>query len=156
MRGRGIVSALAAVLMVGCGQVSSFPTAPSDSGGTVDVRGTWVQVSLSGDTRTWVLDQSGLQAGGTASFAQADRPSVGALSATGGVVGMVFLGTFRFAEVYEKVDIPSMPSPNSCYVNSDGQLSASGTTMKGSVTETLGCAGVRVSQVTRELVMQRK
>jgi hypothetical protein len=69
---------------------------------------------------------------------------------------MVFLGTFRFAEVYEKVDIPSMPSPNSCYVNSDGQLSASGTTMKGSVTETLGCAGVRVSQVTRELVMQRK
>ena len=49
-----------------------------------------------------------------------------------------------------------MPSPNSCYVNSDGQLSASGNTMKGSVTETLGCAGVRVSQVTRELVMQRK
>ena len=120
----------------------------------VDIRGTWAQVN--DDTRTWVLDQVGIQAGGTASFSQANTPGVGAVSGTGGVLGAVILGTFRFAETYESVNISSRPSPNYCYVDTDGQLAISGNTMRGSVTESLGCAGVRVSQITRELVMQRK
>ncbi len=120
----------------------------------VDIRGTWAQVN--DDTRTWVLDQAGIQAGGTASFSQANTPGVGAVSGTGGVMGAVMLGTFRFAETYESVNISSRPSPNYCYVDTDGQFAISGNTMRGTVTESLGCAGVRVSQITRDLVMQRR
>lgn len=154
MKRRAISSALAAVLVVGCSSENTVPTAPSNSGGTADVRGTWVQVN--GDTRTWVLDQGGIQAGGTATFSQSNNPSVGAVSGTGGVLGAVFLGRFRFAETYESLNIPSRPSPNFCSVDTDGELTVSGNTMTGSVTEILGCAGVRVSQVTRDLVMQRR
>ena len=118
------------------------------------MRGTWIQVN--GDVRMWVLDQGGIQAGGTASFSQSNNPSVGAVSGTGGVLGAVALGAFRFAETYESLTIPSKPTPNSCYIDTDGQLAVNGTTMRGTVTETLGCAGVRVSQVTRDLVMQRR
>jgi hypothetical protein len=141
-------------MLVGCSSGSPVPTAPSGSGGTSDISGTWVQVN--GDSRTWVLDLGGFQAGGSASFSQASNPSVGAVSGTGGVVGAVIMGTFRFAESYVSLTIPSRPSPNNCYVDTDGQLAISGNTMRGSVAETLGCAGVRVSQVTRELVMQRR
>lgn len=154
MNGRAIGSALVAVLLVCCGSKNTASTAPSGSGGTTDVRGTWVEVN--GDTRTWVLDQAGIQAGGTASFAWASFPNVGAVSGTGGVLGGVVLGGFRFAETYESLSIPSRPSPNHCYASTDGQLTLSGNTMTGSVTETLGCAGVRVGQVTRDLVMQRR
>lgn len=133
--------------------MGTVPTAPSGSGGTADISGTWVQVN--GDTRTWVLDHGGIQAGGTASFSHTN-PSVGAVSGTGGVLGAVVFGSFRFAETYESLSIPSRPSPNNCYVGTEGQLVVSGNTMRGSVTETLGCAGVRVSQITRELVMQRR
>jgi hypothetical protein len=147
-------SALAAVLLAGCSSENAVPSAPGGSGGIVDVRGTWAQVN--DGTRAWVLDQAGIQAGGTASFSQADVPGVGAVSGTGGVLGAVFVGTFRFAETYERVSISSRPSPNDCYVNTDGQLAISGNTMRGSVTESLGCAGTRVSQITRDLVMQRQ
>jgi hypothetical protein len=151
---RAFGSALGAVLLAGCSSGNAVPSAPSGSGGMVDIRGTWAQVN--DDTRTWVLDQVGIQAGGTASFSKANAPGVGAVSGTGGVLGAVILGTFRFAETYGSVNIPSRPSPNDCYVDTDGQLAISGNTMRGSVTESLGCAGVRVSQVTRDLVMQRK
>jgi len=151
---RAIVNVLVGLLVVGCGSESTVPTAPSGLGGTADLRGTWVQVN--GDTRTWVLDQGGIQAGGPASFSQSAYPSVGAVSGTGGVSGAVVFGAFRFAETYESLNIPSRPSPNNCYVDTDGQLVVSGNTMRGSVTETLGCAGVRVGQVTRDLVMQRR
>jgi hypothetical protein len=154
MKGRVIASVLAAALGVGCSSESTGPTTPSASGGTADLRGTWVQVS--GDTRTWVLEQGAIQAGGTASFSQSNNPSVGAVSGTGGVLGAVVLGSFRFAETYESLNIPSRPYPNNCYIDTDGQLVVSGSTLRGSVTETLGCAGERVSQVTRDLVMQRR
>ena len=72
------------------------------------------------------------------------------------MLGAVALGAFRFAETYESLNIPSRPSPNNCYVDTDGQLVVSGNTMRGPVTETLGCAGVRMSQVTRDLLMQRR
>jgi hypothetical protein len=103
-----------------------------------------------------VLEQGGIQASGTASFSQTNNVSVGALSGTGGVLGAVTLGAFRFAETYESLNIPSRPSPNYCYVDTGGQLAVNGNTMRGSVTETLACAGVRVSQATRDLVMQRR
>jgi hypothetical protein len=120
----------------------------------VDIRGTWNQVG--DDTRTWVLDQVGMQAGGTASLSQANTPGVGAVSGTGGVLGAVVQGAFRFAETYEGMTVSSRPSPSNCYVNTDGLVAITGNTMRGSVTESLGCAGVRVSQITRDLVMQRK
>jgi hypothetical protein len=154
MKSRVIASSLAALLGVGCSSESTGPTTPSPSGSPGDLRGTWVQVN--GDTRTWVLEQSGIQAGGPASFLQSNHPIVGSVSGTGGVLGAVFLGSFRFAETYEGLNIPSRPSPNSCYLDTDGQLAISGSTMRGSVTETLACAGVRVSQVTRDLTMQRR
>jgi hypothetical protein len=154
MRILAIGSALAALLLAGCSSDNAVPSAPGGSGGIADIRGTWAQVN--DDTRTWVLDQAGIQAGGTASFSQVNTPGVGAVSGTGGVLGAVLLGTFRFAETYERVSISSRPSPNDCYVNTDGQLAISGNTMRGSVTESLGCAGVRVNQTTRDLVMQRQ
>ena len=154
MRILAIGSALAAVLLAGCSSDNAVPSAPNGSGGMVDIRGTWAQVNEG--TRTWVVSQVGIQAGGTASFSQANIPGVGSVSGTGGVVGAVILGSFRFAETYESVNISSRPSPNGCYVDTDGQLAVSGNTMRGTVTESLGCAGVRVSQVTRDLVMQRK
>ena len=154
MRIRAIGGGLAAVFLAGCSSDSAVPSAPSGSGGIAEIRGTWAQAN--GDTRTWVLDQIGIQAGGSASLSQADHPGVGAVSGTGGVLGAVTLGAFRFSETYESVNISSRPSPNYCYVDTDGQLAISGSTMRGSVTESLGCAGVRVSQITRDLVMQRK
>jgi hypothetical protein len=103
-----------------------------------------------------VLEQGGIQAGGTASFSQSNHPTVGAVSGTGGVLGALVLDAFRFAETYETLSIPSQHAPNYCYIDTDGQLAVSRNTMRGTVTETMGCGGVRVSQVTRELVMQRR
>lgn len=139
--------------MTGCGSDDVSPTAPSPSTSTADVRGTWAQIN--GDTRTWVLDQGSIQVSGPASF-QSNHPSVGAVSGRGGVFAVWIVGTLRFAETYESLDIPSRPSPNFCSVGTDGQLTASGNTMRGVVTETLGCGGVQVSQVTRDIVMQRR
>jgi hypothetical protein len=154
MTDRAIGFALAAVILAGCGSEDTIPTAPSTTGGTTNLRGTWAQVG--GDTRVWVLDQGGIQGSGTASFSQQSHPSVGAVSGTGGVLGAVILGSFRFTETYEGLTIPSRPSPNYCYIDTEGQLALGGNTMSGSYTETLGCAGVRVSQITRNLVMQRR
>src|SRR5262245_26073110 len=154
MRGRAIAYALATACLVGCGSGSPVPAAPSGLNETADVRGTWVQVN--GDARTWVLEQVGIQTAGSASFSQSNNPAVGAVAGAGGVTGAVFQGAFMFAETYESLNIPARPSPNYCYVDTDGQLAVSGDTMRGSVTETLGCAGVRVSQITRDLVMQRR
>lgn len=137
--------------LAGCGSGGTTPTGP---GGATDLRGTWVQAS--GDARTWVIEQGAIQTGGTASFASGNDPGAGEVTGTGAVLGIVILGGFRFAEVYETLDIPSRPSPNNCYLDTDGHLSVGGDTMTGTVTETLGCAGVQVSKVTRDLVMRRR
>jgi hypothetical protein len=80
----------------------------------------------------------------------------GVVSGTGGVLGTVVFGGYVFAETYESLTIPSRPSPNNCYIDTHGQLTINGNTMTGSVTETAGCAGVRVGEVTRSLMMQRR
>ena len=141
--------------MVGCSSGDTAPTPPSASA-TIDITGTWVQEGA--DRREWSLTQSGIVAGGAASFAEQNSPTIGAVSGTGGVQGAVFSGMFRFAETYETLSIPAQPSPNYCSSDTDGQLaiSGSGSTMTGSYTETIGCAGVHVSQVTRSLVMRRR
>lgn len=65
-------------------------------------------------------------------------------------------GGFRFSEAYESLIIPSKGSQNGCYIDTDGQATLNGNTMTGTLTETAGCAGVRVGQVTRTLTMQRR
>jgi hypothetical protein len=127
---------------------------PGTGSGTADLNRTWME--RGGDSRTWQLGQSGIQVGGAASFSQEAHPTVGAVSGTGGVLGAVTFSGFRFAETYEGHAIPSRSSPNNCYIDTNGQLAVSGNTMSGSYTETLGCAGVRVSELTRNLVMERK
>ena len=84
MRIQAIGGVLAAALL-GCGSQSTEPTAPSNTAGAADVRGTWFQAN--GDMRTWVLEQGGIQAGGTASFSPSNNPGVGAVSGVGGVTG---------------------------------------------------------------------
>jgi hypothetical protein len=104
-----------------------------------------------------MLEQGGIQAGGTASVSQANNPTVGgAVSGTGGVLGALTMAAYRFAESYESLTIASRPSPNFCSIDTEGQLTVSGNTMNGSYTETIGCAGIRVGQMTRNLVMQRR
>jgi hypothetical protein len=132
VRGRAIAVGLA-LFLVGCGSESASPVAPSSPGASTGLNGTWVQTN--GDTRTWVLEQGGLQASGVAGFSQANHPSVGAISGTGGVLGAVSGGAFRFAETYEGLNIPSRPSPNNCYVDTEGSLGINGNTMRGTVTE---------------------
>jgi hypothetical protein len=119
-----------------------------------DIAGTWTQVGP--DTRTWTLIQQGPQAVGQANLSHENVPDLGAVSSRGGVLGTVILGTFTFAETYEGVSISSRPSPNSCYIDTDGRLTISGNTMTGSYNESIGCAGVRVAQFTRSIVMQRR
>ncbi|MBA3948634.1 MAG: hypothetical protein H0X44_01660 [Acidobacteria bacterium] len=103
-----------------------------------------------------MIQQAGIQASGNASFSSTNYPGLGAVSGTGAVLGVLFVGGFRFSEIYEGLDIPSRPSPNHCYVETDGLLTIRGSTMTGSVTETVGCAGVQVGKVTREIEMQRR
>ena len=152
MRLRSIWTVIVASTMGGCGSSSTAPAAPTVP--TVDISGTWTQVGAG--TRTWTVSQSGIQAGGAATFSQDDHPDLGAVSGTGGVLGAVAFGSFRFAETYGRLSIPSRPDPNGCYMDTDGQLVISGDSMTGSYTEIVGCGGMRVSQVTRALAMQRK
>jgi len=88
--------------------------------------------------------------------AEATTPGAGTVSGTGGVLGAAFPVTFGLAKTHESVNISSRCSPKNRHVNTDGQLAIRGNAMRGSVTESLGCASVRVSQITRDLVMQRK
>jgi hypothetical protein len=147
-----IVFFLANFCVAGCGNRDGTipPTAPQ---AIADITGTWTQES--GGTRTWNLTQAGIQAGGKASFSQDGFPNLGTVSGAGGVLGAVAFGAFNFAETYEGVSISSMPGPNSCYVDVNGQLTISGNSMTGTYTELVGCAGVRVGQFTGRLTMQR-
>ena len=151
MRTQPIVGTVMVLVLAGCGSGSTTPIGP---GGAPVLSGTWVQAS--GDTRTWVLEQGSFQAGGTASFSSGNYPGLGEVTGTGYVLGAAILGGFRFEEVYETLQIPSKPSPNNCHIDTEGHLSVGGNAMTGTVTETLGCAGVQVSKVTRDLVMRRR
>ena len=142
-------------LVVGCssGGAPTSPT-PAPGLGSSDITGTWVEVG--GGTRTWTLSQVSVSAGGSASFSQTDNPHFGGVSGSGGVSGAIVLGAFMFAETYPGLTIPSRPSPNFCYIDTDGRLTISGNRMTGSYTEVAGCGGVRVGQATRSLTMQRQ
>ena len=145
---------LVSVNLAGCGGNGSrtLPTAPVAAS---DLTGTWTQVG-GGGTRTWSLTQGSIQVGGSASFSQDNNPNFGPVSGRGGVVGVVF-GTLMFSETYEGVSRASFPFPQyDCYVDTNGQLTISGDTMTGSVTETDACNGVRLGQFTQTLTMQRK
>ena len=138
----------------GCsgGDSRTLPTAPVVAS---DVTGTWTQVG-GGGTRTWSLTQGGIQVGGPASFSQESNPNFGPVSGHGGVVGAVF-GAFMFSETYEGVSRASFPFPQyDCYVETNGQLTISGSAMTGSVTEIDACNGVHLGQFTQTLTMQRK
>jgi hypothetical protein len=144
-----------AVVAAACG-TGTTPAAPTPSSvqGANDINGTWVEVG--GGTRTWTITQSSISAGGPARFSQSDNPHFGVVSGNGGVTGAVVFGAFMFAETFESLTIPSRPSPNSCYIETDGRLTINGNRMTGSYTEAAGCAGVRVGQATRTLTMQRQ
>jgi hypothetical protein len=144
---------LVSVLLAACGS-GNGPASPTPGGQPASLSGRWVEIG--GGSRTWTLEQGSIQAGGPASFSQRDNPNFGVVSGTGGVLGTVFSGSFMFAETYESLVVPSRPSPNSCYIDTNGQLSINGDAMTGSYTETAGCAGVRVGQVTRSLTMRRQ
>jgi hypothetical protein len=152
MRGRLSSLAFAATLCVGCEAQTATPIAPTSTGSTVDISGTWVQVE-GGGTREWTVDQ----AGGRATFAQTDHPTLGDVTGAGGVFGAAVLGSYRFAETYEGLTTSASTTLRGCYLDTAGDLRINGATMTGVVTETIGCGGgVRVSQVTRTLTMRRK
>lgn len=141
---------------VTCSRSPAGPTAPSD------LSGTWV-----GDGgRTWTLTASAapsgqaslIQVGGNATMSQNAHPIFGAMSARGGMLGtiVVGLGGLHFAETYESVSTPLFPfPPNDCYIETEGQLTVSGSTMTGVVTEHDGCNGVRLRDATAPLTMRR-
>jgi hypothetical protein len=139
--------------VTGCSgnSTQTVPTAPVVAS---DITGTWTQVGGEG-TRTWSIAQGAIQVSGPATFSQDNNPNFGPVSGHGGVVGAVF-GGFMFAETYEGVSGTPFPSPQyDCYIDTNGQLTVSGNTMTGSVTESDGCNGVRLGQFTRPLTMQR-
>jgi len=139
---------------MGCSSDDAGPTQPSGPNEAADIRGTWVQTN--GETRTWVLSQSDNQARGAATYSQLLSPNVGTVAGTGRVSGTATPRTYRFAETYQGVSIPSRPSAASCSLDADGELRISGNTMSGSVRESVGCFGLQLAQVTRDLVMQRR
>lgn len=144
-----------AMLLNGCGSSSSATApgpvpAPSAAG----ISGTWVQEGA--DRREWTLTQFGIQVDGPASFSHQNDASLGTVAGRGRVLGSVAGGIFRFSETYEGVTIASRPEPSFCSTDTDGQLTIDGNTMSGTLTESIGCGGDRVSRTTRALVVRRK
>jgi hypothetical protein len=98
-----------------------------------------------------------IQLSGTATFVQDNHPTFGSVSARGGLLGAVVLGSVHVAESYS-VTTPLFPSPpNDCYIDTDGGLILNGDTMTVSLNEHDGCDTTgHLRESTSQFVMRRK
>ena len=81
------------------------------------------------------------------------------MSTRGGVLGTIVVGFsgLQFAESYDGVTTLLFPFPaNDCYIATEGQLTLSGNTLTGTVTEHDGCNGVRLRDSSARVTLQRK
>lgn len=135
-------------------------TGPSGSVAATDLIGTWTD-----GNRTWTLSAGSaivnsttvIQVGGPATLVHNNHPSFGLMSARAGVSGTVVVGLsgLMLAESYS-VSTPLFPSPsNSCYIDTEAQLTLSGHTLTGTVAEHDGCNGVRLRDSSSRVTLRR-